>query len=153
MRSVHRPRLPPTIDGDADRRSACRSWNGWGWKRETQSTAFLSTPGSEAVYSCEEITKASVASIRRRSDSAPAGKPVSLCASALYEGHSKSAIVPWSTVPPLLSIVATASAASCVLKEPARREAEKTRKEMGSRASATITVTSSRLDRSPAYSR
>ena len=67
------PRLPPTIEGEADSSRACRSWKGCGWKRETQSTAFLSTPGIEALYSGEQITNASVAFSRRRSSSAAAG--------------------------------------------------------------------------------
>ena len=76
------PRLPPTIEGEADS-SACRSWKGCGWKRETQSTEFLSTPGIEALYSGEQTTNASEASSRRRSSSAPAGNPVSRWTSAL----------------------------------------------------------------------
>jgi hypothetical protein len=50
-RRAQTPRLPPTIDGDADSSRPCRSWKGCGWQRETQSTAFLSAPGIEALYS------------------------------------------------------------------------------------------------------
>src|SRR6185503_3958247 len=40
-RSAHNPRLPPTIDGDADRSSACLPLNGCGLNRDTQSITFF----------------------------------------------------------------------------------------------------------------
>ena len=61
-------------------------------KAETQSIAFLSTPGTEALYSGEEITNASVASSRRRNSSAPAGKQFAPSASPSYEPMSNSRI-------------------------------------------------------------
>ena len=49
-------------------------------------------------------------------------------------GQSNSAMEAKSTVPPLLSIAPVASAASRVFSDPSRSEAEKTRKEIGSRS-------------------
>jgi hypothetical protein len=40
-------RLPPTIDGEAGSSSPWRSLNCWGLERDTQSIAFLRTPGGE----------------------------------------------------------------------------------------------------------
>lgn len=65
MRSVHRPRLPPASDGDAESNSPCRPSNGRGRKREVQSIRFLITPGIEPLYLGEEMMKASLASRRR----------------------------------------------------------------------------------------
>ena len=81
MRSAHRPRLPPAIDGDADISSPWRSLNGCGWKRDTQSIAFLSTPGIEALYSGDATTNPWQASSWRRNSSAPGGNPSSFCTS------------------------------------------------------------------------
>ena len=43
------PRLPPTIEGEADINNACRSLNGCGRNRETQSITFFRRPGIEAI--------------------------------------------------------------------------------------------------------
>ena len=75
MRSDHSPRLPPTIDGDAESNSACFPLNGCGRKRDAQSTAFFSAPGIDALYSGEAMMNASAALIRRQSACAPSGGP------------------------------------------------------------------------------
>jgi hypothetical protein len=106
--------------------------------RETQSKAFLRTPGIEALYSGEAMTNASFACRRLRSSSAAAGKPFSTWTSALYEGQSNSAIEPRSTVPPFASTASAASPARRVFREPERRDAEKTRKRTGSREALSI---------------
>src|SRR5439155_17838472 len=135
-RSAHKPRLPPTIDGEADKRRPCFSLNGCGLKRDTQSIEFFSAPGIEALYSGELITKASLVWMHSRNLSAPGGNPSSFCTSALYEGVSKSGIDVTSTAPPLASIVVAARRASRPLSESALKEAEKTRKRTGSRSCA-----------------
>jgi hypothetical protein len=73
MRSDHRPRLPPAIDGDAESRKHCLPLNGCGRMRDAQSITFLSTPGIEALYSGEEIMNASAALSRRLNSCAGAG--------------------------------------------------------------------------------
>src|SRR5438552_4012908 len=127
-RSAHKPRLPPTIDGEADKRRPCFSLNGCGLKRDTQSIEFFNTPGIEALYSGELITKASLLWMHSRSLSAPGGNPAVSCRSALYEGASKSDMEVGSTVPPLASIAAAARRASRPFSESALREAENTKK-------------------------
>src|SRR5437868_11313082 len=62
--------LPPPIDGDADINKACFALNGCGRNLETQSMAFLISPGIEPLYSGEEIMKASFAKILLRNSSA-----------------------------------------------------------------------------------
>src|SRR5258705_11559603 len=47
------PRLPPIMEGEADIIKACRSLNGCGRNRETQSITFLRRPGMELLYSGE----------------------------------------------------------------------------------------------------
>jgi hypothetical protein len=74
-RSAHSPRLPPTIDGDADSSSPWRPSNGCGRKREVQSMTFLSMPGIDMLYSGDAMMKASLASRRRCSSWAPGGMP------------------------------------------------------------------------------
>src|SRR5712692_1613723 len=100
MRTAHRPRLPPTMDGDAESSKPCRSLNGCGRYRDTQSIAFLSSPGIEELYSGETTTKASLASSRRRNASTPGGNPPPSWSSWSYEGESNSCIDARSTVPP-----------------------------------------------------
>jgi hypothetical protein len=73
MRSDHSPRLPPTIDGDADISSAWRPLNGCGRKRDAQSMVFFRYPGTDALYSGLAMMNASAASSRSRSRSAPGG--------------------------------------------------------------------------------
>jgi hypothetical protein len=81
-RRAQRPRLPPTIDGDAEISIPCFALNGCGLYRDTQSIAFFRTPGNETLYSGAAITNASTSSSRLRNCSAPGGKPVA-CASWL----------------------------------------------------------------------
>src|SRR5436190_15270874 len=70
-RTAHSPRLPPDIDGDADISSPARSLNGCGLRRETQSIAFLSTPGIEALFSGDLGTDPSCGSASRDQDMRP----------------------------------------------------------------------------------
>jgi hypothetical protein len=49
-------------------------------------------PGIEALYSGDEMMKASLSTRRRRSSSAPLGMPSAFSASPSYEGTSKSRI-------------------------------------------------------------
>jgi hypothetical protein len=104
---------------------------GCGLNRDTQSIAFLSSPGIDALYSGDAMTKASESSRRARSASAPLGKPSRSCTSASNDGMSKSVIEARSTVPPFASTTSAASAASRELSDPARSDAEKTRKLIG----------------------
>jgi hypothetical protein len=67
--------LPPAIDGEAESSSPCISKNGCGLKRETQSIEVFSSPGNDAVYSGELITKASLVCTHSRNWSAPGGNP------------------------------------------------------------------------------
>jgi len=71
------------MDGEADISSPCSSLNGCGWYRDTQSIAFFSAPGMEALYSGAQTTKPSQAVRRARNRSAPGGKPALSCTSAL----------------------------------------------------------------------
>lgn len=97
---------------DGDRRMPWSSLNGCGLNRETQSMAFLSAPGIDALYSGDEMTKASQPTRRRRNSSDPGGHVPSSWTSALYEGASKSDIDAWLTSPPLASMQSAASRAS-----------------------------------------
>src|SRR6266545_4662039 len=81
----------------------------------------------DELYSGEETTKASHASSRRCSISAPGGKPSSRWTSASYDGASNSRIEARSTSPPFASIDSAARRASCVFSESVRSDAEKTR--------------------------
>ncbi len=74
-RSDHNPRLPSTIEGEADSSMQCRPLNGCGRDREPQSMLLSSIPGIAAFYSGLAMTKASAASSRRRSSTLPAGMP------------------------------------------------------------------------------
>jgi hypothetical protein len=129
-RDAQRPQ--PAVAADHRRRrreeQPLRPLNGCGRKRDAQSIAFLSTPGTEALYSGEAITKASAASRRSRSASAPAGIPAPFSTSWSYDGQSKSLIAARSTTPPRSSITVAASAARRSLSEPRRSDAPKTRR-------------------------
>jgi hypothetical protein len=116
------------MDGEADKSSPCISLNGCGWWRDTQSMTFLSWPGIEALYSGEQMTNATAAVSRRCSSRGPGGSPSARWTSWLNDGASNSAIVARSTSPPFAVIVRAASAASIVLYDPDRSDAEKTRK-------------------------
>ena len=82
-RSDQRPRLPPTIDGEADSKNACLPLNGCGRNRDTQSIRFFRSPGIDPLYSGDAMTNASFPSTRRFSSVAPGGKPSFACTSWL----------------------------------------------------------------------
>src|ERR1043165_7216589 len=96
-RSAQRPRLPPAIDGDAERRKPCLPLNGWGRKRDVQSIVFFSAPGIEPLYSGAAMRNASAARSRSRNRCAPAGSPSASSASWAYDGQSKS-LIPTSSI-------------------------------------------------------
>src|SRR5688500_3589689 len=95
----HNERLPPTIEGEADSSSACRSLNGCGRNLETQSILFFILPGIEALYSGDAIINASFAKSRFLNCSAPAGCESFVSKSWLNEGQSNSLILAKSALP------------------------------------------------------
>ena len=106
-RSADRPRLPPTIEGDAD---SSKPWRGCGRKRDTQSIAFLSSPGTDALDSGEEITNALGRSsvtrnavdlhiLRIQASSSGCGSREFVWASA--RGPHPSSLDSWICLPPL----------------------------------------------------
>lgn len=130
-RSAHRPRLPPIIEGEDETSSACLVLNGCGRTRETQSMAFFSNPGTEALYSGDEITNASQRLILSHRANAPAGSPSESSRSPSYSGMSKSRILARSTSAPVSTIMFDAREASCALVDPARSAAPNTRTRTG----------------------
>src|SRR5437868_424775 len=127
MRSAQRPRLPPTIEGDADSNIACRPLKGCGLKRDTQSMTFFNTPGMDELYSGDAMMTASAAFRRRHSSRAPAGTPSSRSTSKSYDGQSNSDIAARSAMPPLSVTTLAASDARRLLSESARSDAPKIR--------------------------
>ncbi len=95
--SDHSPRLPPTIEGEADINKACRSLNGCGRNRETQSITFFRRPGIEPLYSGEEIMNASFAKSRFLNSIAPFGMSPFDSKSWLKEEQSNSLMFARST--------------------------------------------------------
>ena len=81
-RDAQRPEAAVAADHRRRRREqqAVAPLNGCGRKRDTQSIAFLSTPGIDALYSGDAIMNASLVDASR-SASAPAGKPSLACTS------------------------------------------------------------------------
>src|SRR5436190_11600337 len=104
IRSDHSALLPPPMEGEADINKAWCSLNGWGRNLETQSMAFLMSPGIEPLYSGDEIMKASFAKIRLRNSSAPFGWELFDSRSWLKEGQSNSCMPARSTMPPFFLI-------------------------------------------------
>src|SRR5687767_5303631 len=125
MRSDQRPRLPPTIEGDADMSIPYRRVNGCGLKRDVQSMTFLSTPGIEALYSGDTMMKPSLASSRSLRRLAPSGMP-SRSSSPSYDEQSKSAMEARSTTPPNDSTLRAARVASRSFSELVRNDAANT---------------------------
>src|SRR5687768_4511474 len=140
MRSDQSPRLPPTIDGDADMSIPYRRVNGCGLKRDVQSMTFLSRPGIEALYSGDTRMKPSLPSRRSFSRTAPSGMCPSCSSSPSYEGQSKSDMDARSAVPPNDSTTCPASVASRSFSELLRRDAPNT---------STFTANLSVIDLSP----
>jgi hypothetical protein len=62
------------MDGDADISNPCRSLNGCGANRDTQSMAFFRAPGIEALYSDAATTNPWQASSRSRNSSASSSR-------------------------------------------------------------------------------
>lgn len=87
----------------------------------------------EPLYSGDAMTKASLASRRRRNASGPGGRPLVFCTFWLQDGPSKSGIAATSTVPEFFSITRAARPASPVFSDSARSDAENTRKRTGPR--------------------
>src|ERR1051326_7925145 len=92
----------------------------------------------EPLYSGEEMTKASLASICLRKSVAPEGSPSLSSTSWLYAGQLNSCIDASSTTPPCCSITRAAKRASRVLSDSTRNEAEKTRNRVGIDAPSTF---------------
>src|SRR5687767_8423845 len=74
MRKDHSARFPPAMEGEADMSIALCSLKGCGRNRDTQSITFFSNPGTEPLYSGDDMMNASFANNRSRKVVAPFGK-------------------------------------------------------------------------------
>src|ERR1700690_2015565 len=80
-------RAPPSGPCEQDWIATGFSLNGWSFKRETQSMAFLSTPGIDQLYSGVTNSTPSAARIASASSLTGAGKPGGSWTSSLERGN------------------------------------------------------------------